>query len=77
MLLRQALRLATLGAVIGVAMALALTRFLRSLLFDVSATDTVTLVAVPLLLVGVALIAAYLPARRATRVDPMLALRNE
>lgn len=77
MILRQALRLAALGAVIGVAMALALTRFLRSLLFDVSATDTVTLVAVPLLLVGVALVAAYLPARRATRVDPMLALRNE
>lgn len=77
MVLRQALVLAVIGAVVGLGAALATTRALRSLLFGVSATDGVTLIAVPLLLMAVALLAAYLPARRAARVDPMIALRAE
>jgi len=71
------LRLAVFGAALGIVAALVITRGMRSLLFGVSATDPVTFTAVALLVTAVAILAAYLPARRATRVDPMVALRYE
>lgn len=77
MILRQGLTLAVCGAGAGVLVALFATRYLKTLLYGVPATDVVTFAAVLSLLVGVALLASWLPARRATRVDPMLALRYE
>ncbi|HEV2492031.1 MAG TPA: ABC transporter permease [Terriglobia bacterium] len=65
------------GLVLGLAGSLALTRTMKSLLFDVSAADPVTFAGVALLLAGVALLACYIPARRAMKVDPMVALRYE
>jgi predicted permease len=71
----ESLRFALAGAVIGIAGAFALTRLMQSLLFHVSATDPATFVAVVLLFLCVALVASYIPARRATRIDPVTALR--
>jgi putative ABC transport system permease protein len=77
MILGQGFRTIFLGVVIGIAGSLALTRALESLLFGVTATDPLTLGGVTLLLVAAALFACYIPARRAMRVDPMIALRQE
>jgi putative ABC transport system permease protein len=77
LVLRQGMGLVAAGIVIGIAGALALMRVLSSLLYGVSAADPVTLAAVAILLMLVALAACYLPARRAMRVDPMVALRYE
>ena len=77
MILGQGLRTIFVGVAIGIAASLALTRTVQSLLFGVTATDPVTFGGVTLLLVGAALLACYIPARRATKVDPMVALRHE
>ncbi len=77
LVMRQGLRLAGLGIVVGLVGALGVTRLLRGLLFGVTATAPLTFIAVPLVLLAVALLACWLPARRAARVDPMVALRSE
>ncbi len=73
----QGVRLALIGVGLGLAASLAATRFLESLLYGVSTSDPVTFGSVALLLLVVASLASYLPARRATKVDPMIALRHE
>jgi len=75
--LRQGLWLTAAGVLVGVAGAFALTRTIKSLLFEVSATDPIVFTAIPLLLVVVSIVACYTPARRATKVDPLVALRDE
>ena len=77
LIVRQGMRMVAIGIVLGLAGALALTRVLSSLLYGVGTTDAVTYVGVSALLVAVAALACYIPARRATRVDPLVALRQD
>ncbi len=77
LVVRDGLRLTLIGVVAGITLALGLTRTLRSLLFGVTSTDPVTFVGMIVLLVATALLACYIPARRAAKVDPMVALRYE
>ncbi len=77
LILGQGLRLAIVGVGLGLLAAIAFTRLMQGLLFGISASDPRTFVAVALLLIGVALLACWIPARRATKVDPLEALRSE
>lgn len=77
LVVRQGVVLTLAGVALGLAGALAFTRVIRTLLFGVGATDAVTFIAVAALLVGVALAASYVPARRAGKLDPTVALRSE
>ena len=77
LVLRQGIVLAIIGAAMGIGVALGVTRYLASMLYDVHANDPLTMIAVAILLTLVALAACYIPARRAMRVDPMVALRYE
>ena len=77
LVLREALRLTALGVALGLVGAFVATRVLRSLLFEVKPTDPATFICLSLLLTFVALVASYIPARRATKVDPLVALRYE
>jgi putative ABC transport system permease protein len=77
MVVREGMALAIIGAVAGLAGALALTRFMAGVLFEVSPRDPLTFAAVSGIMLGVAFLACFIPARRATRVDPMIALRYE
>ncbi|HKG48714.1 MAG TPA: FtsX-like permease family protein [Pyrinomonadaceae bacterium] len=77
LILGQGLRLAVIGVALGLAGAIAFTRLLQGLLFGISASDPLTFAVIAALLVGVALLACWIPARRATKVDPLEALRSE
>jgi putative ABC transport system permease protein len=77
LVLRNGMALLLVGLGIGLAGAFALSRFLQSLLFEVKSTDIMTFASVPFMLAAVAFLACYLPARRATLVDPVVALRND
>jgi ABC-type antimicrobial peptide transport system permease subunit len=77
LVVRQGMALALSGMMIGLAAALLLTRLIRSLLFGVEATDPITFTGIALLLAMIALLASYIPAQRATRIDPLISLRSE
>jgi ABC-type antimicrobial peptide transport system permease subunit len=77
LVVKQGLSLAFVGAVAGIGAALGATRYLKSMLYDVSTYDPATIVVVAMLLIFVALAACFIPARRATSVDPIVALRYE
>ena len=77
MVIGQGIRLGAAGVVLGAIGALALTRLIRGLLFGISSFDPQTFIAMAVLLTAVTILACYIPARRATRVDPIVALRYE
>ena len=77
MLMLSGLKLVVVGGVIGLLLSLGLSQLLSGLLFGVEAFDPFTFFAVPTVLVGAAALAAYVPARRASRIDPVVALRTE
>jgi putative ABC transport system permease protein len=77
MILRQAMRPVVIGALVGIGGCAAVSQILSSMLFGLSAYDPVTFFGVPILLLAIAMLASYVPARRATKVDPMIALRYE
>jgi ABC-type antimicrobial peptide transport system permease subunit len=77
LVLRQGIVLAIAGAAVGIGVALGVTRYLASMLYNVRASDPATIAGVAILLTLVAFAACYIPAHRATRVDPMVALRHE
>ena len=77
LILRQGMMLATIGLVLGLAIVFVLARFLKSMLYGISPSDPLTFTTITILLAGVALLACLIPAQRATRVDPMVALRDE
>jgi putative ABC transport system permease protein len=77
MVVGQELRVAAIGTAIGLALAVLLTRFLRTLLFDVSTTDPPAYVLATLVLMAAAVLASWIPARGAARVDPLKTLRTE
>ena len=77
LILREGLLLVVIGVAVGLPLSFAVTRLAATLLFGVTSTDPVSLLAATRLLLTVAIVAGYLPARRATRVDPMVALRYD
>ncbi|HET7621663.1 MAG TPA: FtsX-like permease family protein, partial [Gemmatimonadaceae bacterium] len=77
MVTRQGIVLTVVGIAVGLALFALVARFIRSLLFGVAPSDPLTLVAVSLVLIGIAALASWIPARRAAKVDPMVALRAE
>jgi putative ABC transport system permease protein len=77
LVLRQGMTLSVIGIAIGLLSSAALTQVIKTLLFNVGATDPLTFSVIALVLISVALLACYIPARRATKVDPMVSLRYE
>jgi putative ABC transport system permease protein len=77
MVLAQGMKLALIGVVLGLGFAFALTRLMETMLFGVEPTDKLTFAAISIMLITVALLACYLPGRRATKVEPTISLRYE
>ena len=77
MIIRRGMLLVVTGLVIGTGLSFAVTRLMKTFLYNVSTTDPLTFAGVPLLLAVIALLACYIPARKAAKVDPMVALRYE